>query len=68
MADIIIHKPDDVSDYDALLHVQTVIRGGRVSKNGKSYGSVNLFPDGFVVYADKKRADIFTVKTMKMEG
>lgn len=62
MPDIIIHKPDDVSDYDALLHVQTVIRGGRVSRNGECYCYVTTFMDGFTVYADKKKADIFTVK------
>ena len=63
MADIIIHKSDSISDYDALLHVQTVIRGGRVSKtkSGDCYCLVTTFHDGFIVYADKKKADIFTV-------
>lgn len=61
MSDIIIHKSDDISDYDALLHVQTVIRDGRVSKNKTSYSYVTFFKDGIVVYADKKKSDIFTV-------
>ena len=63
MADIIIHKAYGISDYDALLHVQTVIRGGRVSKtkNGACYSFVTTFLDGFIVYANKKKADIFTV-------
>ena len=62
MADIIIHKQDDISDYDALLHVQTVIRDGRISGNGTCYCYVTKFRDGFYVYADKKKADIFTVR------
>lgn len=62
VAEIIIHKADDITDYDALLHVQAVIRGGRVSKDGKSYCYVTTFHDGIIVYADKKKADIFTVK------
>ena len=62
MSDIIIHKSDDISDYDALLHVQAVIRGGRVSKNETSYSYVTFFRDGIVVYADKKKSDIFTVR------
>ena len=67
MADIIIHKKSDtMSDYDALLHVQTVIRDGRVSNNGKCYCYVTRFRDGVIVYADKKKADIFTV--IKLEG
>lgn len=61
MDKIIIHKSEDISDYDALLHVQTVIRDGRTSKGGTSYCLVTTFHDGFVVYADKKKADIFTV-------
>lgn len=62
MADIIIHKKDEtMSDYDALLHVQSVIRGGRISGDGKSYCYVTKFTDGVYVYADKKKADIFTV-------
>ena len=61
MADILIHKSDDISDYDALLHIQSVIRDGRISNNEKSYCYVTKFADGFIVYADKKKADIFTV-------
>lgn len=61
MSDILIHKPDDISDYDALLHVQAVIRDGRVSDNGKCYCYVTQFSNGFIVYANKKKADIFTV-------
>ena len=61
MTDIIIHKEDDISDYDALLHVQTVIRGGKVSRNGECYCYVTTFTDGIQVFADKKKADIFTV-------
>jgi hypothetical protein len=61
VTDIIIHKQEDISDYDALLHVQTVIRDGRISKDGKSYCYVTTFHDGFIVYADKKKSDIFTV-------
>lgn len=66
MADIIVHKQDDISDYDALLHVQTVIRGGRISGSGTCYCYVTKFQDGVIVYANKKKADIFTVA--KMEG
>lgn len=62
MSDIIIHKSDTISDYDALLHVQAVIRDGRVSKNKTSYSYVTFFRDGIVVYADKKKSDIFTVR------
>ena len=62
MADIIIHKKDEtMSDYDALLYVQSVIRDGRISGDGKSYCYVTEFTDGVYVYADKKKADIFTV-------
>lgn len=64
MADIIIHKQDDISDYDALLHVQTVIRDGRVSGNGTCYCYVTKFADGFIVYADKRKADIFRVRRL----
>jgi hypothetical protein len=62
MADIIIHKQDDVSDFDALLHVQAVISDGRISGNGTCYCYVTKFSDGFYVYADKKKADIFTAR------
>lgn len=65
MSDIIIHKSDDISDYDALSHVQTVIRGGRVSKNQTSYAYVTFFKDDIVVYADRKKSDIFTVMREK---
>lgn len=58
---IIIHKDDRISDYDALLHIQTVIRGDRVSDNGKCYCHVTRFKDGIIVYADHKKSDIFTV-------
>lgn len=57
---IIIHKPDSISDYNALAYIQEVIRGGRISNNG-SYCSVTTFKDGVIVYADKKKSDIFTV-------
>ncbi len=59
-SDIIIHKVDSISDYDALLYIQAVIRGGRISNNN-SYCSVTTFKDGVIVYADKKKSDIFTV-------
>ena len=59
MSDILIHKSDEISDYDALLHKQAVIRNGRVA--GKAYSRVTTFGDGFIVYADKKKSDIFTV-------
>lgn len=57
---IIIHKDDTITDYDALLHIQIVIRGGRISDND-SYCSVTTFKDGVIVYANKKKSDIFTV-------
>ena len=60
-SNIIIHKDDTITDYDALLHIQTVIRGGRISDSGKCYCYVTTFDDGINVYADKKKADIFTV-------
>lgn len=59
-SNIIIHKADCISDYDALAYTQEVIRGGRISNNG-SYCSVTTFKDGVIVYADKKKSDIFTV-------
>lgn len=59
MSDILIHKSDEISDYDALLHIQEVIKDGRVS--GESYCRVTTFVDGFIVYAEKKKSDIFTV-------
>ena len=65
MSNIIIHKADDISDYEALLHVQTVIRDGRISKDGKSYCYVTIFSDDIIVYADKKKSDIFTVTRKK---
>lgn len=61
MSNIIIHKSDCISDYDALLHIQAVIRNGRISRNGECYAFVSEFYDGFIVYADKKKSDIFTV-------
>ena len=61
MSNIIIHKSDSISDYDALLHIQTVIHDGRVSRNGECYAYVTEFQDGIIVYADKKKSDIFTV-------
>jgi hypothetical protein len=61
MSDILIHKSDHISDYDALLHIETVIRDGRISRNGECYAYVTEFQDGFIVYADKKKSDIFTV-------
>ena len=60
-SNIIIHKDDSISDYDALLHIQTVIRQGRMNNNGKGYCSVTNFKDGIIVFADKKKSDIFTV-------
>lgn len=65
MADIIIHKPDFISDYDALRHVLAVIKGGRVSDEGKCYCYVTTFYDGVIVFADKKKADIFNVTIEK---
>lgn len=66
MGNIIIRTQDPaISDYEALLHVQAVIRDGRVSDNGKSYCFVTRFSDGIVVYADKKKADIFNVLRYK---
>lgn len=59
-SNIIIHKADGISDYNALAYIQEVIRGGRISNNG-SYCSVTTFKDGVIVYADKKKSDIFTV-------
>lgn len=61
MTNIIIHKSNAISDYDALLHIQAVIREGRISRNGECYAHVTEFKDGIIVYADKKKADIFTV-------
>lgn len=66
MSNIIIHKSDTISDYDALLHIQSVIREGRISRNGECYAYVTEFYDGFIVYADKKKADIFTVTQRPM--
>ena len=66
MSNIIIHKSDTISDYDALSHIQSVIRQGRVSRNGECYAFVTEFYDGFIVYADKKKADIFTVTQRPM--
>lgn len=66
MSNIIIHKSDCISDYDALLHLQAVIRQGRLSKNGECYARVTEFPDGFIVYAEKKKSDIFTVTKRPM--
>lgn len=59
--DILIHKSDAISDYDALLYIQSVIRNGRISNDGKCYCYVTEFKDGVIVYADKKKVDIFTV-------
>lgn len=61
MSDILIHKPDTMSDYAALKYVQSVIASGRISQNGKCYTYVTEFSDGIIVYADKKKSDIFTV-------
>lgn len=60
-SNIIIHKDNNINDYEALTHVQAVIRGGRISDNGKCYCYVTEFKDGVIVYADKKKSDIFTV-------
>lgn len=57
---IIIRKADTITDYDALLHIQTVIRNGRISNNN-SYCNVTTFNDGIIVYANRKKSDIFTV-------
>ena len=48
-SNIIIHKADCISDYNALAYIQEVIRGGRISNNG-SYCSVTTFKDGVIVY------------------
>lgn len=66
MTDILIHKADNISDRDALSHIQAVIREGRISDNGRCYCYVTTFSDGFIVYASKKKADIFTVTNMNM--
>lgn len=68
MTDIIIHKEDNISDYDALLHVQAVIREGRISDNGRCYCYASEFYDGILVLADKKKADIFTVRRVIKDG
>ena len=67
MSNILIHKSDLISDYDALLHIQSVIRQGRLSRNGECYAYVTEFEDGFIVYADKKKSDIFTVTKRPMK-
>lgn len=59
-SNIIIHIADGINNYDALAYIQEVIRSGRISNND-SYCSVTTFKDGVIVYADKKKSDIFTV-------
>lgn len=66
-SNIIIHKDDCISDYNALEYIQEVIRSGRISNNG-SYCSVTTFKDGVIVYADKKKSDIFTVTRRLMQN
>lgn len=66
-SNIIIHKDDCISDYNALAYIQEVIRSGRISNNG-SYCSVMTFKDGVIVYADKKKSDIFTVTRRLMQN
>lgn len=58
---IIIHKDDSISDFMALEYVQYVICSGRISSNGKSYCYATQFVDDIIVYADKKKSDIFYV-------
>jgi hypothetical protein len=58
---IIIRKDDSISDFMALEYVQYVICSGRISSNGKSYCRATQFANDIIVYADKKKSDIFYV-------
>ncbi len=58
---IIIHKDDSISDFMALEYVQYVICSGRISSNGKSYCHAAQLANDIIVYADKKKSDIFYV-------
>lgn len=58
---IIIRKDDSISDFMALEYVQYVICNGRTSLNGKSYCCVTQIANDIIVYADKKKSDIFYV-------
>lgn len=58
---IIIHKDDSISDFMALEYVQYVICSGRISSNGKSYCHATQLANDIIVYADKKKSDIFYV-------
>lgn len=58
---IIIRKDDSISDFIALEYVQIVICNGRTSSNGKSYCYITKFANDVIVYADKKKSDIFYV-------
>ena len=67
MADIIIHKSDLISEYEALKHALEVVRLGRISGENTCYSYITKFSDGFIVFANKKKADIFTVSKLGRE-
>lgn len=62
MADILIHKPDDMPDINAMQYVYAVIKQGRISDYGNCYCYVSEFSDGTMVFASKRKADIFSIK------
>jgi hypothetical protein len=58
---ITININNDITDEEALEYVLEVIKGGRISKEGKSYCHCTLFNKKIVVLANKRKNDIFTI-------
>jgi hypothetical protein len=57
---------NDITDEEALEYVLEVIKGGRVSNEGKSYCVCTLFNKKIAVLANKRKNDIFTIYDHKI--
>ena len=59
---IIRIRDNRVSDSDALLYVDDIIKQGRVSGDERSYSYLTVFADGTYVTARKRdKSDVFNV-------
>lgn len=63
---IIININNDITDEEALEYVLEIVKGGRVSQEGKSYCVCTLFNEETMVLAEKRKNDTFTIYDHKI--
>lgn len=61
MKEFIVHCPDDMSEYQALLYVQAALHRDRHIKDNKYYCGDVLLSNGIVIHAEKDEAYVLTI-------